>query len=186
MSKQSTTTIILFIVAAVLLAGLLGYNYWNQKQMEEHAASKDFFQSFSAEDVTSISLTEKEQEINLSLVDGTWVVESEDNAPADSTAIEELIRVIRMTTSNTIVARTLEKKDEYGLSDEKRIHVVVTATQGVVADYYVGKGGGSMTTYYAHLADQDVIHLVNGSRFAFAKADWKKEIEETTEEEVVE
>lgn len=182
MSKQAKTTITLSALLIILVGALVFNNNRIDQAQQEQSTSKELFSEFSDADISKISIKRGEDETRLEQQDDKWIIATADNAPADETAIASLIREARRATIQTVITENAEKVEEYGLDEEKRLHLTLYKQEEAIAEFYMGKTGAAAQTFYAQRIDDNSILLINGSRYVFSKSDWEAEEPEVEED----
>lgn len=175
MHKQSTFTYILLSVI-VVLGALVTYSYYQkQLQTKTQTTQREFLSSIPVNDVTTISLIKKDATITLSKQNDAWVISSDNNTPADSTAVSQLLSTLNHATIQAVASRQGETQaTTFGLTPDERLEIVLKAGEQTVTDVYVGKIGAVPQTFYAQKMGEGVIYLINGARYSLDKSDWKQ------------
>lgn len=175
MLKSSTFTYIL--IAVVLILGVIvGYGYYQQQQTTKtQAAQREFLSAIPVNDVTMISLIKKDGTIELAKQNDSWVISSDNNAPADTTAVTTLLSTLNHATVQAVASRQGETQAAtFGLTTDNRLEIVLKAGEQTVANIYVGKIGAVPQTFYAQKVGDATIYIVNGARYSLDKTDWKQ------------
>ncbi|MFA5995250.1 MAG: DUF4340 domain-containing protein [Patescibacteria group bacterium] len=175
MLKPQFTTYILAGVL-VIIGGVIGYNYYQQQQQTKNQQTqREFMPAISTDMVTAISLIKKDSTVELAKQNDVWVITSDNNTPADSTAISELLSTLNHATIQTIASnQAATETSTFGLDETTRLEIVVKAGEQKVADVYIGKTGAIPQTYYALLPGASTIYIINGARYTLDKSSWKQ------------
>jgi hypothetical protein len=130
----------------------------------ERSAAKEsiLFPGFDAEQVYSVEIKTADREVKLSKEDGTWVVATSDNYPADSEAADTMLDKVRDLKSTLIASRSAEKHSQFEV-DESGVEVKMLGTkEDLLAHFFIGKTGPDFMSTYVRKVDQDRVLQVDG------------------------
>lgn len=183
MRKLSSTT----IVAAAIFIALAGVVMWQWYQNKQEAVTlqqnRDFV-SFDTASVTEIAITQGENTVTVKKENDTWVIASQENAAADATKVDALLNALNNALIQATVSQSGSQAETYGLSDAERIRITLTASGATVLEIDVGKAGSVARTWYGRNSNETAIYLLSGSRSSFANTEWAKSAEESAEMEI--
>lgn len=178
------------LVACVILLALLLIVYFilqNQNQKTEEAESADSaiqVLSVAKDDITSICFWLDGQEETFTLIDDTWILESDDSFDVDADTLSSLITSITDMTAERKLEEVTDLS-EYGL-DEPVQTVVLTDSEENTYTIYWGASNSMTNNDYIYINDQkDTVFTVSYSvleTFGTTLEDYRKEEEETSEE----
>lgn len=129
-------------------------------------------------DVTEISITEKQQTLNLSNHAGQWQLQQKANYPADNNKINQLLA--NVAQMQTIEAKTKNPTlyDKLGVTDADKIITLKQKDGSVLADLIIGnnrtaKGDSTQHQVYVRKRDDAQTWLVSGQiDLAHKAVDW--------------
>lgn len=157
-------------ILAALVALLGAYVYWIERPAIEEEARSNRLLEFDADAVSRLSLTSKGDTIEAVKIDGAWQITSPIEGPADSRAVDTLIR----TAAEADHSRTIEPETDdlsaFGLAEPEAI--LRLGGDGVsVPALAIGKGTPIGFNAYVRRGDEDVVLLTGGTvRAALVKS----------------
>jgi hypothetical protein len=175
MHKQTKNTVILIAVVVVLAAIWFGLQKQEQAQSQQQQEQKEFIADFDVNNATAIRIQSQQRAIRLEEKENSWVVASEDGQPlADQSSIDRLLADVDDAVIQTVVSRSIEKADQYGLSEAEKRHVTIEIPNQSPIELFVGAPGSIAGTFYAMRLNDSTIYLINGAITTFTNTEWKK------------
>ncbi|RLS58089.1 MAG: DUF4340 domain-containing protein [Planctomycetota bacterium] len=172
---------LVFLVAAVLSAGVAGFTHWSSRPKEvdwSQGIGEEFFPEFrDPGKATSLSVAvfdkkaAKTGTFSVEFKDGTWRIPSHNNYPADGKdRLKTTAASVIGITRGSLAGRTKEAHKEHNLLDPLDESAGDTEGRGqritlkdkdkVLVDYVIGnKKAGPGNTYYVRRADEERFYL---------------------------
>jgi hypothetical protein len=143
-----------FVLLAVIIEGPIG------KRGEKKAAKASIlFPGFEADWVSSVEIKTKDREVKLNKEDGSWVVATANNYPADPKAVEDMLSKVKEFKSTLTASKSADKHSQFEV-DENGVEVKVLKSEGdMLAHFFVGKMGPDYMSTYMRKADRDEVDL---------------------------
>jgi len=161
MKKMSIPTL-LIILAVLVIGGYFMFRQQDTAKKEPEIKSIFLFANFDPKNVERIMISQKEQKVDLSENDGKWVVASEKNNPADETAVQEIINIVKGLKSLDMASQNPEKQKLYEVDNETGINVhMFDAKDNVIASFFVGKNGPYYNSTYLRKEGSNDVLLIN-------------------------
>jgi len=91
----------------------------------------------------------------------TWVVASQNSFPADTAAVNNLLRALENARSAGVVSNNPENRSRFQV-DQTGVRVKVMAQNATVAQFTLGKMGADFTTSYVLPAGSNEVQVVRG------------------------
>ena len=114
--------------------------------------------TFERNQVTGISLTYPDREIQLGKVDLQWRIREPGDYPADENEVNQILTELMTLKADKFVTEKLEQPSEYGF-DEPQLTVAVALKNEEKASFRVGrKGDGG---FYAHRPGGDPVYVIS-------------------------
>lgn len=170
---QKKITFILIGLLIVFIGVYVGWTWYQKQEDTKQLTSKTFLPTFSREEITAVELTKAGITAVLTKQDDKWAIASQENAEADSSAIDQLLSMLEEINIQTTISRNLDNAASYDLDEVKRMIVVLKAGDKTVVEFYAGKTGAVPRTFYAVRPNDPQIYLINGSYYTLTKSDWK-------------
>jgi len=151
------------LILALLLIGLGAYLYFVESKQIEEEGKKAKLLELNADGVTAVTLSYSDREIVLTKGEAGWRLTKPVDAPADDTAVTNLIKAI----ADAEVKKTIDEPPAdlapFGLT-QPAATIKITAKDATVPDLKVGKTTAVSFSTYVQRADQPKIYLT-GSAF---------------------
>lgn len=168
MNSKSKNTLILFVALLVLVGIYLLWqnpfdNAKNEIQTVDISAG-DFAQT------QKIEITKGQTNIILEKSatggkDNSWVVISDDNKPANSALVDDLITSLTENKAATIISRSADKLEKFGLDETTAGKLKLSDGQNnILAELLIGKiGGADYSGTYIQKAGANEILLIDAN-----------------------
>jgi len=160
---MSRSYLILILVAAVLVALVLLFaNPFQDQVRRDNPEMQVLFDPGAVDAATSIRIvTQDRPPVDLALQDGEWVVASEGSFPADTTAVENILRAVREAKSTGVASTNPANRGKFQV-DSTGVVVVLSHPGGEPLRFVVGRMGNDFTTSYVRRDDEDEVRIVRG------------------------
>lgn len=157
-------------ILAALVALLGAYLYWVERPAIEYEARSNRLLEFDPDTISRVSLTSKGDTIEAVKVDGAWHITSPIEGPADSRAVDTLVR----TAAEAAHSRTIEPESDdlsaFGLAEPETILQLDGDGLSLPA-LAIGKGTPIGFNAYVRRGDEDAVLLTGGTvRAALVKS----------------
>ncbi len=130
-----------------------------QKKIE---AATVLFPNFKKEEVTKVEIIATGQTSTLVKQDGTWVVASMDNYPADSESIDELFTKVAEFDNANLVSDNPKNQSEFQVDITGIETKLFGANDKVLAHLFVGKNTPGFLSSYVRVADSNNVYTAQG------------------------
>ena len=165
----------IFVVLAVVV--LILENPFGQSEYEKKIETAvPLFPNFNQEQVTTIEIITDGETTTLSKQNGTWVVASMDNYPADSEGISELLSKVAEFKNTQLVSNNPEKQAEFEVDNTGVEAKLMEANGTLLAHLFVGKTTPGFLSSYVRAADANDVYVAQGylqSVFSKGERTWK-------------
>lgn len=160
-TKQLLILGAIFIVLAVVI--LLFENPFGQSEYEKKVeTAMPLFPNFNAEQVMEIEIIATGETTTLSKQNGSWVVASMDNYPADSEGVAELLSKVTEFKNTQRVSNNPEKQAEFEVDSTGVEAKLMDANNEVLAHLFVGKTTPGFLSSYVRPADANDVYVAQG------------------------
>ena len=160
-TKQLLILGAIFIVLAVVI--LLFENPFGQSEYEKKVeTAMPLFPNFNAEQVVEIEIIATGETTTLSKQNGSWVVASMDNYPADSEGVAELLSKVTEFKNTQRVSNNPEKQAEFEVDSTGVEAKLMDANNEVLAHLFVGKTTPGFLSSYVRPADANDVYVAQG------------------------
>jgi hypothetical protein len=174
MNKTKNLLILIIIFIVLLATYFLWQNIWqsksNQPQEQNlNLGNLDHLQKIEISKATTTTILEK--------INNNWQVTSEDNAPANSQLVNNLIEGLKTIKSGLLISANPDKQATFSLTAETAMKLKLTDQSGqVLAELLIGKPDYPNTERtYVRLANSDSILLIEGNIYRLSQqANWKQ------------
>ena len=151
----------IFVVLAVVI--LLFENPFGQSEYEKKVeTAMPLFPNFNAEQVVKIEIAATGETTTLSKQDGSWVVASMDNYPADGEGIVELLSKVAEFKNTQRVSNNPEKQSEFEVDSTGVEAKLMDANDTLLAHLFVGKTTPGFLSSYVRPADSNDVYVAQG------------------------
>jgi len=144
--------------ALLLLAVVIIFSYellLKPRAEERREKSAIVFPNFVPEKVAKIEISRGEKKDVLVKKDDKWLVESEDNYPADPDAVDKIIKQTKELTCSQVVSTSKKQFDRFDLTKEKALEVkFLDKDSKLLAHFFIGKRGPTYSSSYFRKADE--------------------------------
>lgn len=174
--KKLSSTAFLFLIFLLLGVYVLVFeNPWQENEKQKSELNLPLYASFQSQDVYFIDYKTKEGElIALEKKGENWLV---GEYKANTEAIEQLIDKILETKQQQIVSKKPENWSKFEVGEEEGIDVVLKDKSArEIANFQIGKMGGSYMSQYVRKNSSDEVILVNqalGLYFSRPRDGWR-------------
>lgn len=166
----------IFVLLAIVI--LLFENPFRQSDYEKKIeTATPLFPTFDKEQVAKIEITATGETTTLLKQDGTWVVATMDNYPADSEGIAEVLSKVAAFKNTQRVSSNPEKQADFEVDSTSGIEAtLMDSSDAVLAHLFVGKTTPGFLSSYVRVADSDDVYVAQGylqSMFNKGARTWK-------------
>ena len=160
-TKQLLILGAIFVVLAIII--LLFENPFGQSEYQKKVeTAMPLFPNFNEEQVEKIEITATGETTTLSKQNGSWVVASMDNYPADSEGVAELISKMAEFKNTQRVSNNPEKQAEFEVDSTGVEAKLMDANGKVLAHLFVGKTTPGFLSSYVRPADSNDVYVAQG------------------------
>ena len=160
-TKQLLILGAIFVVLAIVI--LLFENPFGQSEYEKKVeTAMPLFPNFSTEQVMKIEIIATGETTTLSKQNGSWVVASMDNYPADSEGVAELLTKVTEFKNTQRVSNNPEKQAEFEVDSTGVEAKLMDANSKVLAHLFVGKTTPGFLSSYVRPADSNEVYVAQG------------------------
>ncbi len=168
---MNRTTAILAALLAVLVIvwALVSIN-------PHHVTVKASYISTDTSRVDYVHIRNKDGEITMKRVGGTWRITDPYDYPANPSYMQTLLRKIADLKLESLITSNKDKYENYEVEGDEASYVEVGREGGTIDSFYCGKPSKTYTHTYMRKADSDEIWLVAGtprSSFTRKPKDWR-------------
>ena len=151
----------IFVVLAIII--LLFENPFGQSEYEKKVeTAMPLFPNFDEEQVVKIEITATGETTTLSKQNGSWVVASMDNYPADGEGVAELLSKVGEFKNTQRVSNNPEKQAEFEVDSTGVEAKLMDANGKVFAHLFVGKTTPGFLSSYVRPADSNDVYVAQG------------------------
>ena len=166
--KKKRNLILLAVVFLILLAGYLGYGYYEKNHQEEEETVTEKVLEIDSSKVTEIGITQGESSVNLKKEGAAWTSEDDNSITIDSDKVESFLADACDIPASLVIPDVTDF-DQYGLVDsdntislqwDNELYVITIGDQNSSA-------GGF---FYVRVNDEDTVYTIESSvRYALEK-----------------
>ena len=151
----------IFVVLAIVV--LLFENPFGQSEYQKKVeTAMPLFPNFNEEQVVKIEITATGETTTLSKQNGSWMVASMDNYPADSEGVVELLSKVGEFKNTQRVSNNPEKQAEFEVDGTGVEAKLMDANGKVLAHLFVGKTTPGFLSSYVRPADSNEVYVAQG------------------------
>ena len=155
---MNARTTILLVVILVVLGVVATLTETNRKKQWKPSGNK-LLPEYVAEKVDELDLSKGSLRVELAKQNGSWVVGTENDQPADTQLVSGIIDNLNGLTSDDLVSTNAESHPALEV-DSTGVDVVIHAGGDEVGHIIVGKPGPDGMSTYVRLAGQDNVYRV--------------------------
>ncbi len=174
-TKQFLILGAIFVVLAVIV--LLFENPFGQSEYEKKVETAiPLFPNFNIEQVVKIEIIADGETTTLSNQEGSWVVASMDNYPADSEGITDLLSKVAEFKNTQRVSNNPDKQAEFEVDSTGVEAKLMDTNDKLLAHLFVGKTTPGFLSSYVRVADSNDVYVAQGylqSVFNKGERTWK-------------
>lgn len=160
-TKQLLILGAILVVLAIVV--LLFENPFGQSEYEKKVeTATPLFPNFNAEQVVKIEITADGGITTLLNQDGSWVVASMGNYPADGEGVGDLLSKVAEFKNTQRVSNNPEKQSEFEVDSTGVEAKMVDGNDKVLAHLFVGKTTPGFLSSYVRLADSNDVYVAQG------------------------
>ncbi|MCE2415585.1 DUF4340 domain-containing protein [Candidatus Poribacteria bacterium] len=160
-TKQLLILGAIFVVLAIVI--LLFENPFEQSDYQKKVeTAMPLFPNFNAEQVVKIEITATGETTTLSKQNGSWVVASMDNYPADGEGVAELLSKVTAFKNTQRVSNNPEKQSEFEVDATGVEAKLMDANDKLVAHLFLGKTTPGFLSSYVRPADSNEVYVAQG------------------------
>ena len=163
MKKKTVKLVSAVVVLGVLCAAYEGVNFYvtsqEEKETEENDTSVDLV-SLEADDITAVSFTADQNEVEFDKKDDTWTEKSDANFPVNQDTVDSAVKGVASLTADQEIS-DVEDMSQYDLDSPQNTITLTTADGDTTLE--VGMES-SNNQYYVKKADDDNnVYLVSST-----------------------
>ncbi|MDJ0622444.1 MAG: DUF4340 domain-containing protein [Desulfocapsaceae bacterium] len=161
-------------ILLLIQIGLAVIMFSGESGLEAETADQSFFE-FSSDDITSLQITDNEDNmLNLVKADGRWVMKEASNAPADENLLTSLFDKLISARAGLAVATSAGSAKRFKTAkDEFERHVLLNAGEKTVADFYLGTSAGFRHSHVRKAGEDSVFSIpVSNFELSAQPSDW--------------
>lgn len=163
MKKKTVKLVSAVVVLGVLCAAYEGVNYYvtsqEEKETEENDTSVDLV-SLEADDITAVSFTADQNEVEFDKKDDSWTEKSDANFPVNQDTVDSAVKGVASLTADQEIS-DVEDMSQYDLDNPQNTITLTTADGGT--SLQIGMES-SNNQYYVKKADDDKnVYLVSST-----------------------
>ena len=163
MKKKTVKLVSAVVVLGVLCAAYEGVNFYvtsqEEKETEENDTSVDLV-SLEADDITAVSFTADQNEVEFDKKDDSWTEKSDANFPVNQDTVDSAVKGVASLTADQEIS-DVEDMSQYDLDSPQNTITLTTADGDTTLE--VGMES-SNNQYYVKKADDDNnVYLVSSS-----------------------
>ena len=163
MKKKTVKLVSAVVVLGVLCAAYEGVNFYvtsqEEKETEENDTSVDLV-SLEADDITAVSFTEDQNEVEFDKKDDSWTEKSDANFPVNQDTVDSAVKGVASLTADQEIS-DVEDMSQYDL-DNPQNTITLTTADGDTS-LQIGMES-SNNQYYVKKEDDDKnVYLVSSS-----------------------
>lgn len=163
MKKKTVKLVSAVVVLGVLCAAYEGVNYYvtsqEEKETEENDTSVDLV-SLEADDITAVSFTADQNEVEFDKKDDSWTEKSDANFPVNQDTVDSAVKGVASLTADQEIS-DVEDMSQYDL-DNPQNTITLTTADGDTS-LQIGMES-SNNQYYVKKADDDKnVYLVSST-----------------------
>ena len=163
MKKKTVKLVSAVVVLGVLCAAYEGVNFYvtsqEEKETEENDTSVDLV-SLEADDITAVSFTADQNEVEFDKKDDSWTEKSDANFPVNQDTVDSAVKGVASLTADQEIS-DVEDLSEYDLDSPQNTITLTTADSDTTLE--VGMES-SNNQYYVKKADDDNnVYLVSST-----------------------
>ena len=163
MKKKTVKLVSAVVVLGVLCAAYEGVNYYvtsqEEKETEENDTSVDLV-SLEADDITAVSFTADQNEVEFDKKDDSWTEKSDANFPVNQDTVDSAVKGVASLTADQEIS-DVEDMSQYDLDNPQNTITLTTADGDTTLE--VGMES-SNNQYYVKKADDDNnVYLVSST-----------------------
>lgn len=163
MKKKTVKLVLAVVVLGVLCAAYEGVNFYvtsqEEKETEENDTSVDLV-SLEADDITAVSFTADQNEVEFDKKDDSWTEKSDANFPVNQDTVDSAVKGVASLTADQEIS-DVEDMSQYDLDSPQNTITLTTADGDTTLE--VGMES-SNNQYYVKKADDDNnVYLVSST-----------------------
>ena len=163
MKKKTVKLVSAVVVLGVLCAAYEGVNFYvtsqEEKETEENDTSVDLV-SLEADDITAVSFTADQNEVEFDKKDDSWTEKSDANFPVNQDTVDSAVKGVASLTADQEIS-DVEDMSQYDLDNPQNTITLTTADGDTTLE--VGMES-SNNQYYVKKADDDKnVYLVSST-----------------------
>ena len=163
MKKKTVKLVSAVVILGVLCAAYEGVNFYvtsqEEKETEENDTSVDLV-SLEADDITAVSFTADQNEVEFDKKDDTWTEKSDANFPVNQDTVDSAVKGVASLTADQEIS-DVEDMSQYDLDSPQNTITLTTADGDTTLE--VGMES-SNNQYYVKKADDDNnVYLVSST-----------------------
>ena len=145
------------LLILAILAILIYEKVIQPRAEERREKSAIVFPDFNPEQIARIEISRKDKRKDVLVKkDSKWLVESEDNYPADPEALEKIFTDTKELTCAQVISTSKNQLVRFELTPEKALEVkFLDKDSKPVAHFYIGKRGPTYSSSYFRKADEE-------------------------------
>lgn len=163
MKKKTVKLVSAVVVLGVLCAAYEGVNYYvtsqEEKETEENDTSVDLV-SLEADDITAVSFTADQNEVEFDKKDDSWTEKSDANFPVNQNTVDSAVKGVASLTADQEIS-DVEDMSQYDL-DNPQNTITLTTADGDTS-LQIGMKSSNNQYYVKKEDDDNNVYLVSSS-----------------------
>lgn len=163
MKKKTVKLVSAVVVLGVLCAAYEGVNYYvtsqEEKETEENDTSVDLV-SLEADDITAVSFTADQNEVEFDKKDDSWTEKSDANFPVNQDTVDSAVKGVASLTADQEIS-DVEDMSQYDL-DNPQNTITLTTADGDTS-LQIGMKSSNNQYYVKKEDDDNNVYLVSSS-----------------------
>ena len=157
-SKQSLLS--LFIILIVLL-GIVSFPFWRGYLgfNDNNISSEIDFSEFEKNRITEFAIKHGDEVERFTQKDSKWWLNGKE---ADLTQVDHFLDVLTTLKVDSLVAKNIETHSDLGLNEEDG-YLLTVIHKGKIYDYWIGKTGSDLNSFFLKAKDSNNAYLIKGS-----------------------
>lgn len=171
-----------FAISLIFLTAVGGALAWIRFKPDKTQPSP--YLASQVDNIDKIEITHQEDKTVLKKKNDQWIVETENNQPADEQLVIDLLNKLETLAPGELVSQNADNHSKYGVTQTQAIKLSVSQNGQKLLELLVGNAGPSFNNTYVRQAEKENVYLSNTSlRSTLIPADTWVKSEESNQEE---
>lgn len=170
-----------FAISLIFLTAVGGALAWIRFKPHEKRPSP--YLASQVDNIDKIEITHQEDKTVLKKKNDQWIVETENNQPADEQLVIDLLNKLETLAPRELVSQNADNHSKYGVTQTQAIKSIAYQNGQKLVDLLVGNAGPTFNNNYIRKHGEEKVYLSNTSlRSTLIPADtWVKSQEDQEE-----